>query len=584
MKKRILALLLSLGLATSMLASCGSSEDSSDAASSSSASSESTSASSEGTSASSEGTSDSAEAVSSDTDVVYTNTGPVEFFEHAWANAGQYVHTKLLFETLIGMDENMDPTTESGMAESYVLSDDGMTLTVTLREGLKWHDGEDVTTDDVIWSMKAVLDETMVTLNLLKTVMSAIEGADEVTAGTSDTLSGVTVDGNTITIQFAEVSPNALLGFSLFHILPEHCLADADLSQFQQDSFWQAPIGSGPFVLEEVRMGEYAYFVPFEDYWAGTASFNVLSWASTAEADENLVTNVLSGQIDYAYTKTYADVQALRDEEGVNIHTVSVNYTRWLIINEYKKDENTENPLADVRVRQAIAYAIDREAICEEIFEGAAMPGDGTLTPTGSAWKVEGLESYDYDPDKAIELLEEAGWDSSQVLDLVYYYTDQQTVDLMAVIQQYLAQVGINVEPRLLEGDYVTQMNLPPSSTDSDGISGVEWDLAYGALSATSVFDYYERFGSTNSANIATPATEELDGYLAELTSTADVDAQKEAFAKIEAYHAENMLYVPLYYQPVWVVTSNKIDSNIDVWGNPQFGWNWGIESWVLEG
>lgn len=571
MKKKILASLLSVALAVSLLAGCGGGGD----APAETTTDTETSADAEEAPA--------AETVSSDTNVVYTNAGPLEFFEYPWWNMGQYTHTKLLFETLIGMDENMGPTTENGMAESYELSEDGLTFTVTLRDGLMWHDGQEVTTDDVLWSMATILNDTILANNLLKAVMGSIEGAEDVQAGTTDTFSGVTVDGNTITVQFSEVCPNALLGFSLFHILPKHCLEDADFTQFQQDDFWQNPIGSGPFKLEEVRIGEYAYFVPFEGYWAGTPTFNVQSWASSAEADSNLVTNATGGQLDYAYTKTYTDVQALQEVEGINIHDVSVNYTRWIMLNQYKKDENTDSPLKDVRVRQAIAYAIDKATICEQIFEGAALPGDGTLTPTGSDWKAEGLETYDYNPDKARELLAEAGWDSSTTLDMVYYYTDQQTIDLMAIIQQQLAEVGINVEPRLIEGDVTTQLNARPTSTDENGISGVDWDMAYGALSATSPFDYYERFGSDNASNVCTPGSEELDGYLEELTSTADVDKQKEAYAKIEAYHAENMLYVPLYYQPVWVVTSDKIDSNVETWGNPQFSWDWKIESWTLQ-
>ena len=85
------------------------------------------------------------------------------------------------------MDENMGPTTENGMAESYELSEDGLTFTVTLRDGLMWHDGQEVTTDDVLWSMATILNDTILANNLLKAVMGSIEGAEDVQAGTTDT-------------------------------------------------------------------------------------------------------------------------------------------------------------------------------------------------------------------------------------------------------------------------------------------------------------------------------------------------------------------------------------------------------------
>jgi peptide/nickel transport system substrate-binding protein len=152
----------------------------------------------------------------------------------------------------------------------------------------------------------------------------------------------------------------------------------------------------------------------------------------------------------------------------------------------------------------------------------------------------------------------------------------------MAIVQQQLAEVGINVEPSLITGDVTTQLNARPTSTDANGISGVDWDIAYGALSAVSPFDYYLRFGKDNASNIATPYNEELEEYLQVLNTTADVDAQKEAFSKVETWYADNILYVPLYYQPVWVVTSDKVEGNVDTWGNPQYFWNWDIQNWTL--
>ena len=106
--------------------------------------------------------------------------------------------------------------------------------------------------------------------------------------------------------------------------------------------------------------------------------------------------------------------------------------------------------LSDVRVRQAIAYAIDMDTIVDTLLEGKAIVAD-SLLPNGPN-KPDDLNPYSYDPDKARELLTAANWDSNRELDLVYYYGDQLTADLMAAVQAYLADVGIKMTYRKLEG------------------------------------------------------------------------------------------------------------------------------------
>ena len=118
------------------------------------------------------------------------------------------------------------------------------------------------------------------------------------------------------------------------------------------------------------------------------------------------------------------------------------------------------NPLSDLRVRQAIAYAIDMDTIAATLLEGMAIAADSRI-PNGP-FKAPGLNQYKYNPDKSRQLLKEANWDSSQVLDLVYYYGDQLTADLMTAVQAYLADVGIQMTFRKLEGDVGAQLNSVP--------------------------------------------------------------------------------------------------------------------------
>lgn len=562
--KKLLALLLALVMVVSM-AACGAKEEAAAPAETEAA-------------APAETQAVATEAPSEDgVKTMYAITGPSEVFEIPWFNLGPHTWVKAMYETLIGMDAKGDATTTNGMAAEYTFADDGLSASVTLRDGLKWHDGEDVTAEDVVWSVEAAVATTDPVQPLLKAGVTNIESME--------------VDGNTITFTFKEVNVTQLQAFTQFHILPKHCFEGADVTMLQSNAHWQSPIGSGPWKIDQVVMGEYLNLVPFEGYWDGTPTFNIYLTPSHIDADPNFVTKVLDGRLDYAYTKTYADVQALEGVEGVTVTPVSVLYTRWISFNQFAKEGVDNNLLADVRVRQAICMALDRELICQQVFGGAADPGDGTLTPTGHPWKYEGLEPYAYNPEKAKELLAEAGWDSNRVLTLGYYYTDQTTQDLVAIMQQMLAAVGVKIEGWLIEGDTAVLLNsLPGDGTnearaDLSNVSNVKWDLCYAALAATSAHNYYERFSSVyGSANMA-PTSPEVDAMVAKMKTSPSIEDQKAAHMELEKWNSENLYIMPMYYQPIWLVTTDKIVDNLDLsnLGNPQYDWDMSMHEWTLK-
>ena len=562
--KKLLALLLALVMVASM-AACGAKEEAAAPAETEAA-------------APAETQAVATEAPSEDgVKTMYAITGPTEVFEIPWFNLGPHTWVKAMYETLIGMDAKGDATTANGMASAYTYADDGLSGSVTLRDGLKWHDGQPVTVDDVIWSVECATTITDTVQPLLLAALKNIESME--------------VDGNTINFTFKEVVVTQVQAFTQFHILPKHCFEGADLTILQNHAHWQAPVGSGPWKLDSVVMGEYCNLVPFEEYWDGAPTYNIYMTPSHIDADPNFVTKVLDGRLDYAYTKTYADVQALEGVAGVTITPVSVLYTRWINFNQFAKTAGEINQVSDVRFRQAVAYALDRELICQQVFGGAADPGDGTLIPTGHPWKVEGLEGYKYNPEKAKELLADMGWDSSRVLTLGYYYTDQTTQDLVAIMQQMLAAVGIQIEGWLIEGDTAKLLSqpvgdgTPEARADLASVSNVKWDMTYAALAATSAHNYYDRFSSVYGANCAAPTDPALDAMIEKLMTSPSVDDQKAAAAELEKWNAENLYIMPMYYQPIWLVTTDKIVDNLDLsnLGNPQYDWDMQMHKWTLK-
>jgi len=241
---------------------------------------------------------------------------------------------------------------------------------------------------------------------------------------------------------------------------------------------------------------------------------------------------------------------------------------------------SNSNPLSDVRVRQAIAYAIDMDTVCATLLEGKAIAAN-SLTPNGD-WKVEGLNNYAYNPEKAKKLLQEADWDSNYVLDVVYYYKDQLTVDLMSVIQQELAEVGMKANFRRLEGDLAAQLWVKPNDP-VNGPASVKWDLAYAANAALAVHEYYNRFKGGATSNSNQPTDEKLDQLIAATNATADVDKQKAAFYKLQKYFNEELFAIPLYYQQVFVYKNNRVDRKGIPYGNEQYAYDSRIIDWDVE-
>jgi peptide/nickel transport system substrate-binding protein len=233
------------------------------------------------------------------------------------------------------------------------------------------------------------------------------------------------------------------------------------------------------------------------------------------------------------------------------------------------------NQLSDERVRQAIAYAIDMDTIVETLFEGKAIVAD-SMIPNGG-FKAEGLERYGYNPDKARALLKDAGWNDGQVLDVVYYYGDQLTADLMVALQAYLGDVGIKMTYRKLEGDVGGQLNaLPDAGSDT---SAVKWDIAYGAKAALALQEYYN--GYQSGKNSYTPGVAERDNLIAMINGTADVEKQKEAFKKFERFENKVLSDIPLYYQQLFIYESKRLDRSGGQYGNDQFNYDWNIVNWT---
>lgn len=251
--------------------------------------------------------------------VLYTNTAPASFFEHPWLNPGLNIWSKVGYDRLISVDGALLPK-EGQLAESYSVSDDGLTVTFVLRDGLTWHDGEPLTADDVVWSIETA---------------KTVPGINAVFSSTFDKIASIAADGNSITLTFSALDPNALLTFGQFAPLPKHLLEGVNPEEFQQNAYWQNPIGSGPFKIAEVQMNDYVRLVPFDAYHGGVAKIEEIVAFPSGENDANVIKNATAGRLDYGFTKSVGDVQALEAMSNMRVIPEDIPYTRSLRVNAF---------------------------------------------------------------------------------------------------------------------------------------------------------------------------------------------------------------------------------------------------------
>ena len=334
----------------------------------------------------------------------------------------------LYFEPLVIYDAKLENIV-GALAKTHTVSADKLTYTFTLADA-KWHDGVPFTSADVKFTFATARN------GATGTVFAARLGAVAAVE---------TPDARTVVLKLSQPNAGLLASLTQLMMIPEHALKNIPSEQLAKHEWWSStPIGTGPYKFVRYVTDQYVELAANPDYRDGQpATARVINryFANTAAA----VAALRSGEIAFSYVDP-DDVAAFRNNPAFRIiegNSYVVNYVGF----------NQEAPMwKDLRVRQAVMYAINRAAIIQALYKGAAQPADcgyvvKNLVPTG-------IDPYPYDPAKAKKLLAEAGWEKingSKPISWLTYYNTPQVANVMAAIQAMLAQVGINVVPRAVD-------------------------------------------------------------------------------------------------------------------------------------
>jgi peptide/nickel transport system substrate-binding protein len=341
--------------------------------------------------------------------------------------------TAKLFNGLVRFNENLDIVPD--IARSWKLSNDQMTYTFHLRRDVTFGNGRKVTAQDFKYSFERVLQPQ--TKAPLTWVLDKIQGASDVLSGKVQSLSGITVvNDHTLLLKLEKpFGPFlSLLAMTTAYVVPRE-----EVERLGQD-FGTHPVGSGPYVLMEWKHGQHVILAAREDYFEGKPKLNGIVYRIIPE-DLTAVLEFETSRLDvleipsseyHRYTTDPQWRDLIYGRTGLNTYYLGLNCTR--------------PPFDDIRVRRAVNYAIDRQRILNTIFEKRGVLASGPIPP--GLWKSkvwpQTSEGYAYDPQKAKELIREAGAEGKTIK--IYIPTDPEVLDIVEVIQNYLAKSGLKAE------------------------------------------------------------------------------------------------------------------------------------------
>lgn len=381
----------------------------------------------------------------------------------AWLGTA-YTISELAYSSLYEL--KMDGSLGFDLVTEVSHSDDGLVYTFKIRDGVKFHDGQPLTARDVAFTYNLVMaHEDFPTLHSYVESFVSVEAPDD----------------STVVITLSEAIPNIESKLTFLYIFPEHIWKDVDAATFENLEM----IGSGPFKMLEYKPDEFIRLGVNPDYYGGAAKVDEVIFQIFSNSDV-MVQALKTGQIDMVVGVPNASVESLEAEENIKVVSgAPLSPDLADIIFNMTDPENcpvdvgglcTGHPaLRDKQVRQAMAYATDKQKIIDVILLGLGEPGIA-LIPSGlGEWFNSSIKDYEYDPAKANQMLDDAGYmdtdgdgirempDGSRPLTFRMNWPDSDTSAprTAELLSEMWTEIGISLEMQAVESDALTAKCCP---------------------------------------------------------------------------------------------------------------------------
>ncbi|MBY0215198.1 ABC transporter substrate-binding protein [Paenibacillus illinoisensis] len=388
----------------------------------------------------------------------------------------------LLFASLVTVDEKGLPIAD--LAESWDVSDDELTYTFHLRPDSKFSDGSPLTADDVAFTWTILHDKSYD--GGFDIFSSQVKGGKAYTEGKSDHIEGIKViDPQTISVTLEKPNATALLTLGSEVLSKAYYGKDYQFGKLEYiKNLHSNPVGTGPYKLEKFIPGQEVRFVANEYYYKGKPKTEHFIY-KTSEGDTWQF--IETGEIDFtSFTATQENIDKLKNIPYLNLLPYTPSTYGYLQLNlEHEQ-------LQEKEVRQAITYGLDRQSIYVDANQGAGAVANIPASPISWSYTEEGINPYAYDPDKANQILDEAGWakgadgireKNGKKLSLHFLGTKSPATDIfIAVAKENFEAIGVEFQPEVFadfnslvskveSGDYdVASFSTPMLTDPSDGL------------------------------------------------------------------------------------------------------------------
>lgn len=470
---------------------------------------------------------------------------------------------------LLERDENFFYS-QDGPA-TFELDDSKKVWTLTIRDNVNWHNGEPVTAEDLELAYK-IIGHPEYDGTYYGSDEKLIEGMEEYHAGETDSISGIEViDEKTIEIIFLEADPFVQIWG---HPVPKHIFGDMDISEISASpEVRENPIGFGPFKVEHIVPGESVVLVKNEDYWRGEPNLDQVTLKVIDSS--NIVQEIKTGGVDIASfpTTAYPDNDDLTNVEIIANISNGLSYIGFRLgtwdedLGEVKPD--LTGKMGDKKLRQAMWHAVDNDLVANKFFHGLVTSGTTLIPPFHGEFHDETNPGRPYDPEKANEILDEAGyeWEEGEKFrtdpdgdELTIIFSAPDGGDTAEPIAKYYMQawedIGLNVEllnGRLQESNNYYEMLKETGEAD--------FDVFMGSAGLFSNPDPRIFNGPSSSFNYPRWQSDETNELLAAGGSIEafDTDYLKEVYDEWQAIMVEEVPQFPTRYGTSMMAINNRI-------------------------
>ncbi|HUF89389.1 MAG TPA: peptide-binding protein [Gemmatimonadota bacterium] len=433
----------------------------------------------------------------------------------------------VLFANLVRLDEEMNY--EPYLADSFWMSDDGLAITFRIREGMSWHDGTPVTADDILWTYEMTVNEEIAYANIA--YMQYVDRA-------------VKVDDRTVRFEFTEAHSDAPMDFTEWSPMPSHLLEEVPPGEMRTASFNRNPVGSGPFRFVSWAANQQVVFEANPDFVLGRPHLDRLVVRVIPEQTTQL-TELLTGGIDLM--RAVPPAEMARVEESQNVYAItyparSYTFLAW----------NTRNPLFEsAKVRRALTMGINRQQIVDALLYGYGTIAVSDVMPF--QWEFnEEIEPWPYDPEQARRMLAEEGWtdhDGDGIIDkdgrpfrfvLRTNQGNDLREDIVVIVQNHLGQLGIDVQPRLIEWNtFITDLKAKRFEA---AVSGWSTDFKFNPTDLFSTAAIEGKYNYPSYSNL------EADSLMLRALTTLDREEARPLWKRYSEVIHEDQPYTFLYY------------------------------------